>query len=52
MKRSKNPIIVHMDGIHDDTEAIQAAIDGKEVRWSDGRIWKYSVEPSSELPNK
>ncbi len=32
--------VIYMDGLHDDTEAMQAAIDGKEVRWPDGKIYK------------
>ena len=36
--------IIYCDGIHDDTEALQAAIDGKVVRWPDGRVWNY-IEP-------
>ena len=38
--------IIYMDGIHDDTEAIQAAIDGRVVRRPDGRIWRS--EPHKE----
>ena len=37
-------LIIYCDGIHDDTEALQAAIDGKVVRWPDGRVWNY-IEP-------
>lgn len=39
----KHPII-YMDGIHDDTEGVQAAIDGKVVYRPDGSIWNPWVE--------
>lgn len=40
--------IIYADGIHDDTEALQAAIDGKVVRFPNGRIWNYVVSDSGE----
>ena len=48
MTMSDKQYIVYMDGIHDDTEATQAALDGKEVRFPDGRIW--SLEAAAITP--
>ena len=33
----KTPIL-YQDGLHDDTEAIQALLDGKPARYPDGRL--------------
>ena len=33
---SEEKFILWGDGLHDDTEALQALIDGKNVRWSTG----------------
>ena len=30
--------ILYGDGVHDDTEALQVLIDGKDVMWRDGRL--------------
>jgi hypothetical protein len=43
MSEIQETIIVHMDGIHDDTAALQAALEGLEVRFPDGRIWNYEA---------
>ena len=44
---SEKQYIIYMDGLHDDTEALQAAYDGKEVRYPDGSI--YSLSDNEQL---
>ncbi len=41
---SDKQYVIYMDGLHDDTEALQAVIDGKEVRWPNGKIYTERVE--------
>jgi hypothetical protein len=31
------PLVLYGDGIHDDTQALSAALTGERVRWADGR---------------
>ena len=47
--QDKTPIL-YQDGLHDDTEAVQALLDGKPVRYPDGRLIHLSVRCPTETP--